>query len=148
MNELLLMCRIAGRRAAIPALQVKSVIEVEAITPIPRAPDFIVGLTALRSQALTVVDCRRALGLERMEIVSGTRAAVVEFEGHTYALLVEQAYDVAEAQSEPDVIPGGFGEEWQRVSKGMVETAEGPALLVSVEKLIEGPVAVPVSTAA
>ena len=67
MNELLLICLIAGRRAAISATRVLSVIEVEAITPIPRTPEFIVGVTALRSQALTVIDCRVALGFPPSE---------------------------------------------------------------------------------
>ena len=53
MSELLLMCIIGGHRAAIPAIRVQSVIEIEEITPIPGVPSFILGLTALRSQALT-----------------------------------------------------------------------------------------------
>ena len=58
MNELLLMCLIAGRRAAIPAIRVQSVIEIDDITPIPGVPSFIRGLTALRSQALTARWCQ------------------------------------------------------------------------------------------
>lgn len=139
MNELLLMCTIAGRRAAIPALNVQSVIEVETITPIPGTPDFILGLTALRSQALTVIDCALAIGLESACEARDCRAAVVEIEGHLYALLVEEAHDVGEARSEPVAVPGGFGEGWQRAARGMVETDGGPALLVDVARLITGP---------
>lgn len=138
MNELLLMCLIAGRRAAIPAVRVMSVIEIEAVTQVPRAPAFIVGLTALRSQALTVVDCRVSLGFAASESVVGSRAAVVEHEGHRYALMVDEAFDVAEALSDPVQVPGGFGEGWLRAARGMVETAEGPALLVDVEALLLG----------
>ena len=43
MNELLLMCMIAGRRAAIPAIRVQSVIEIDEITPIPGAPSSSAG---------------------------------------------------------------------------------------------------------
>ena len=139
MNELLLMCTIAGRRAAIPAIEVQSVIEVENITPIPGTPDFILGLTALRSQALTVIDCSLALGLEQTSEDSDRRAAVVEIEGHLYALLVEEAHDVGEARSEPVAVPGGFGEGWQRAARGMVETDGGPTLLVDIGQLISGP---------
>ncbi|QZD90327.1 chemotaxis protein CheW [Qipengyuania aurantiaca] len=139
MNELLLMCTIAGRRAAIPAIEVQSVIEVENITPIPGTPDFILGLTALRSQALTVIDCSLALGLEETAEHSERRAAVVEIEGHLYALLVEEAHDVGEARSEPVAVPGGFGEGWQRAARGMVETDGGPTLLVDIGQLISGP---------
>lgn len=139
MNDLLLICLIADRRAAIPASRVLSVIEIEAITPIPMTPDFIVGLTALRSQALTVIDCRVSLGFPPSEQVVGNRAAVVEHEGHRYALLVDEAFDVAVAQSDPVTVPGGFGAGWKRVATGMVETESGPALLMDVERLLAGP---------
>ena len=56
-----------------------------------------------------------------------------------YALLVDEAYDVDEAISDPVQIPGGFGPDWQRVGQGMVETAQGPALVMSLDKLIKGP---------
>lgn len=139
MNELLVMCTIAGRRAAIPALAVQSVIEVDEITPIPGPPEFILGLTALRSQALTVIDCALALGLDGGCTSADQRAAVVEVDGHLYALLVDQAYDVSEARSEPVAVPGGFGEGWQRAARGMVEADGGPALLIDVERLVQGP---------
>lgn len=139
MNDLLLICLIAGRRAAISATRVLSVIEVEAITPIPRTPEFIVGVTALRSQALTVIDCRVSLGFPSSKSVVGSRAAVVEHEGHRYALVVDEAFDVALAQSDPVTVPGGFGAGWARAATGMVETETGPALLVDVEQLIAGP---------
>lgn len=139
MNELLLMCLIAGRRAAIPAIRVLSVIEIEAVTPIPTTPDFIIGLTALRSQALTVIDCRVSLGFAASERVVGCRAAVVEHEGHRYALLVDEAFDVAQALSDPVQVPGGFGDGWQHAARGMVETDSGPALLVDVEQILLGP---------
>lgn len=139
MNQLLLMCLIAGRRAAIPTDRVLSVIEIEAVTPIPATPDFIVGLTALRSQALTVIDCRVSLGFAPSDRVIGCRAAVIEHEGYRYALLVDEAFDVAEALSEPVQVAGGFGEGWLAAAKGMVETESGPALLVDVEQLLLGP---------
>ena len=139
MNELLLMCTIAGRRAAITAIEVQSVIEVETITPIPGTPEFILGLTALRSQALTVIDCALAIGLEGGTRSAERRAAVVEIDKHLYALLVDEAHDVGEARSDPVAVPGGFGEGWQRAARGMVETDGGPTLLIHIEALVSGP---------
>ena len=89
MNELLLMCTIAGRRAAITAIEVQSVIEVEKITPIPGTPDFILGLTALRSQALTVIDCRRAIGFDPDSYPLDHRAIVASSDGYAYALRID-----------------------------------------------------------
>jgi len=141
MNELLLMCLIAGRRAAIPAAEVQSVIEIDDITPIPGVPAYIRGLTALRSQALTVIDCRVALGFESSTEISGQRAAVVDVEGHLYALLVDEAYDVGDARSEPIDVPGGFGPGWQAAARCMVETEGGPTLLIDIAAIVAGPVA-------
>lgn len=141
MNELLLMCMIAGRRAAIPASRVQSVIEVAEITPIPGTPPFIRGLTALRSQALTVIDCPLAIGLASPGMLPDQRAAVVEVDGHQYALLVDEAYDVGEASSAPVAVPGGFGSNWQRAAIGMVETDGGPTLVIDIAAIVAGPVA-------
>ena len=138
MNELLLLCLIAGRRAAIPAVRVQSVIEIDEITPIPGVAPAILGLTALRSQALTVIDCSVALGFEGQADNPEQRAAVVDVDGHLYALLVDAAYDVGEARSEPVEVPGGFGAGWQAAARGMVETDTGPTLLIDVETLVSG----------
>ena len=49
--------------------------------------------------------------------------------------------DVVESLSDPSAVRAAMGPGWERVSKGMVETEEGPLLLVDIEKLIAGPVA-------
>jgi purine-binding chemotaxis protein CheW len=142
MSELLVIIQIAGRRCALGAHDVKSVIELGSITPVPRAPDFITGITALRSQTLTVIDCRRALGLEAGEGQSDDRAAVVASGGHAYALKVDAIEDITTATGPPAQVPGGFGPEWSRVARGMIETMSGPALLIDLAALIAGPEAV------
>ena len=138
-GELLVIARIAGRSCALSALEVKSVIEIGAVTPIPRAPAWIAGITALRSQALTVIDCRRALGLEATTWATDHRAVVVAESGHSYALMVDGIDDITTAVGEVGQIPGGFGAEWSRVATGMIETMAGPALLLDLPALLAGP---------
>ncbi|MFL0672717.1 MAG: chemotaxis protein CheW [Erythrobacter sp.] len=139
MNPLVLIVQIAGRRCAISAADVKSVIDLGTIAPVPRAPAFIAGLTTLRSQALTVIDCRLALGLGGEVWPTDARAAVIAVEGHSYALMVDAIEDIASALSEPGQIPGGFGAHWESVAHGMIETGIGPALLLDLVPLIAGP---------
>ena len=141
-NQLLVIVQIAGRRCALSALDVKSVIEIGTVTPIPRAPAHISGITALRSQALTVIDCRLALGLVQHAWPTDARAAVVAEGGHAYALKVDQIEDITTAIGEPGQVPGGFGAQWSRVATGMIETLTGPALLIDLSALIAGPDAV------
>jgi purine-binding chemotaxis protein CheW len=138
-GDLLVIVQIAGRRCALRALDVKSVIEVAAITPVPRAPGWIAGITALRSQALTVIDCRRAIGLMEGEWPTDHRAVVVAEGGHSYALLVDGIEDITTSVSEAGQVPGGFGPQWSRIALGMIETMAGPALLVDLAALLAGP---------
>ena len=139
MNDLLVMAQIAGRRCALHAHDVQSVIEIGHVTPVPRAPNFIAGITAMRSQALTVIDCRRALGLTKMEWPLDHRAIVVAVAGYSYALRIDSIEDISTGVGEPDTVPGGFGPEWSRVATGMIETRAGPALLLDLPALIAGP---------
>ncbi len=141
MNELLLIVSIAGSRVAMPAAEVESVVELDTLIPVPRAPAHLAGLSALRSRVLTVIDCQRSLELGSTDLNDGKlhEAAVVELDGHNYALTVDAVEDVVEALSEPAPIRAAMGDGWERVSLGMVETEEGPLLLVDVAALIAGP---------
>jgi purine-binding chemotaxis protein CheW len=140
MNELLLIVTIAGERVALPAAAVESVVELETLTPVPRAPDHVAGLSALRSRVLTVIDCMRSLELGDTDCADGIReAAVIELDSHHYALIVDQVEDVVEALSEPAPVRAAMEPGWDRVATGMVETEAGPLLLIDVTALIAGP---------
>ena len=140
MNELLLVVFIAGERVALPAAAVESVVELDTLIPVPRAAPHVAGLSALRSRVLTVIDCVRSLELgSTASAAQGIQeAAVVELDGHHYALIVDLVEDVVEAQSEPTPIRAAMGAGWERASVGMVETETGPLLLVDVAALIGG----------
>jgi purine-binding chemotaxis protein CheW len=139
MSELLLIVTIAGQRVALPAAAVESVVELDTLIPVPRAAPHVAGLSALRSRVLTVIDCMRSLELGTSDTSAGIReAAVVELEGHHYALIVDIVEDVVEAIGEPSPVRAAMGDGWERVSKGMVETEVGPLLLVDVEALVSG----------
>ena len=51
---------------------------------------------------------------------------------------IDTVEDVVEALSDPAPVRAAMGPGWERVSHGMVETEEGPLLLVDVAALIIG----------
>ena len=139
MSELLLVVVIAGERVALPAAAVESVVELDTLIAVPRAAPHIAGLSALRSRVLTVIDCLRSLELGSSDCSNGIQeAAVVELDGHHYALIVDLVEDVIEANSAPVPVRAAMGPGWERVSVGMVETEAGPLLLIDVAALIGG----------
>jgi len=138
-NELLLVVTIGGERVALASAAVESVVELEALIPVPRAAPHVAGLSALRSRVLTVIDCMRALELGVTDVSDGIReAVVVELDGHHYALMVDTVEDVVEALSEPSPVRAAMGPGWERIAQGMVETESGPLLVVDVAALIGG----------
>ena len=139
MSMLLLVVTIAGEQVALPADAVEAVVELDTLIPVPRAAPHVAGLSALRSRVLTVIDCMRSLDLGVTDCSDGIReAAVVELDGHHYALIVDLVQDVVEAQSEPAPIRAAMGPGWERVAEGMVESEIGPLLLVDVAALVAG----------
>jgi purine-binding chemotaxis protein CheW len=140
MAELLLIARLAGRRIAFPAAEVEAVVELEGLSPAPRALPHVAGLSALRSRVLTVIDSLAALEAGRTD--GAVRdAIVVTSGGHTYALLVEEVEDVIEASAPPSPAKAPLGPGWDRVALGMVEAEGELFLLVDPHQLIAGPAA-------
>jgi len=140
MSEMLLVVALAGRRAALPAERVNSVVELASVVPVPRAAPHIAGLGALRSRPLTIVDCRAALGFapEPGADASG-RVVVVEHDGHLYGLKVDGADDIVTASGAPSSAAGDPGPGWNAASLGTVESAAGPLLLLDIARLVAGP---------
>ncbi|PZU07478.1 chemotaxis protein CheW [Sphingomonas sp.] len=138
MERLYLMVRIAGELVAIDANDVGSVVEIDAVTPVPRVAPHIAGLFALRSRVLTVIDSRAALGLGRTKGPAMPEAVVILIDGHSYALLVEAVEDVASGDMLAPCVatlePG-----WARVALGRLSTERGDVLLIDPALLIQGP---------
>jgi purine-binding chemotaxis protein CheW len=136
--ELVLIVRFGGERIAIPASQVESVVEVEALTPVPLAAPHIAGLSALRSRVLTAVDCVASLGAGQ-RLPQGSREAVVTVvEGHPYALIVEAVEDVIEAETGERLPPLPESGGWGRIAAGAVDAGGDLLLLADTAALVRG----------
>jgi purine-binding chemotaxis protein CheW len=141
MAELLLIARMAGRRIAFPASEIEGVVELEGLTPAPRALPHVAGLSALRSRVLTVIDGLASLGIGRAEVARLGDAIIVPSGGHPYALLVEEVEDVVEAGGAPVPARAPIGAGWDRVAIGMIEAEGELHLLVDPHLVVAGPAA-------
>ena len=139
MADLLLIVRLAGRRIALPASEVEAVVELDGVTPAPKAQPHVAGLSALRSRVLTVIDGLASLGFGRAPSDGLIEALVVTSGGHPYALLVDQVEDVVEASGPPSPLRAPIGAGWDRVAIGMVDVGGDLLLLVQPHALIAGP---------
>ena len=141
MSDLLLIVRLAGRRIALPASEVEGVVELDGITPAPRAAGHVAGLSALRSRVLTVIDGLASLEFGRAPVEGLLEAIIVPSGGHTYALLVDSVEDVIEAQRPPAPIRTPVGAGWDRVAIGTIDAGTDLLLLIDPHLMIAGPTA-------
>jgi purine-binding chemotaxis protein CheW len=139
MADLLLIVRLGGERIALPAAEVDSVVEIDALTPVPSAAPHIAGLAALRSRVLTVIDCLTSLDPSRRLVASAREAVMCVVDGHPYALLVEAVEDVVEATGDPQPAAASLAGGWRRIGRATVEAEGDLLLLADVEALIAGP---------
>ena len=136
MTDLLLIVHLGGERVAVPAGLVESVVELEAVTPVPRAAPHVAGLAALRSRVLTVIDCAVSIGAAPGK--EAREAIVVVADGHPYALVVDGVEDVVEASEPPSPVTSALSAGWSRVGRGMVAVGGDLLLLVDPHALIAG----------
>ena len=142
MESSLILVRVANEIAAIDASAVQSVVEIDAITPVPQSPKHVAGLAALRSRAMVVIDCRRSLEIEDDDSdgapADKRSAVVVEIDEFIYALLVDKIEGVVPFDGEAMALRTSLDPGWARMTSGMVETSAGPALLLEPAALIKG----------
>lgn len=136
MSNLMVIAQVAGKRIAVEASRVQSVIDLENVIGVPGTEPHVVGLTALRSLPMTVIDSSIVIGKRGVDDPTGARAMVIEEQGHYYALLVEDVFEVVETDGEPLPVPGNLEDGWQGVGASMIETGGKPALLVDPSSLL------------
>jgi purine-binding chemotaxis protein CheW len=139
MNDLILIAIIGGERVAIDAAAIESVVDLWQVVPVPLAADHVIGLAAVRSKVLTVIDAAAAVGLRAK--ATGNRAIVVEAAGHRYALRVDSIAEVVAPLGPVIAFEASMGDNWSGVARGTIDTPHGFAVLIDPALLVLGPLA-------
>lgn len=144
MNDLYLIAQIAGQRIALATETVDSVVHVAHTTTVPLAPPHLLGLAALRSRVITMIDARAALGLEPdKDAKDATRTTVVvNLDGHQYGLVVDAVEDVCAIPEPPSPVRSRLGAGWARASLGLLDHEGVSLLLIDPAALVAGPAAI------
>ena len=83
MERQLVIFDLADEHYGVDIATVDSIIRMQAITAVPRSPEFVEGVTNLRGVVLPVIDLCTRFGLEKTEETKSTRIIVVEKDGLT-----------------------------------------------------------------
>lgn len=103
--------RLGKQEFGVPIGQVKEIIMMPEVTPMPNAPSFIEGVINLRGQIIVVIDLPQQFELPRTERVENPRIVVVQAADETVGIIVDAAPEVlrlplAEIESTPSFVAG------------------------------------------
>jgi purine-binding chemotaxis protein CheW len=94
----LLCVRVEGVPYAVPVENVREIVRVRPITPIPRVSSCVRGVISLRGEIIQVIDLRLRLGLAPGAAAKTNRIVVVQAEdGRVAGVLVDEVREVLRA---------------------------------------------------
>lgn len=107
----LLVFSLADQRYALEAKVVQRVTWMVQVTPLPAAPQIVLGVVDVQGQVLPVVDTRRRFGLPGREPRPADRLIFARSERRRLALVVDEVdgvldYPENRVQGAQDIVPG------------------------------------------
>ncbi len=106
----LLAFRLADTSYAIPVERVREIVRLREITPMPRVPDFVMGVVALRGEIVQVVDLRMCLGLEAEEPTRASRIIVLHGDDQKVTGVLVDAVQEVMRVSESEITVSSSGD--------------------------------------
>lgn len=129
--------RLEEETYGINVMQVKEVLRISEIAPVPGAPDYVLGIVNLRGNVVTVIDTRKRFGLPPGELDDNSRIVIIETQNQTFGILVDSVAEVVELRrSEIDMAPNVGNEESARYIQGVATVNEVLLILVDLNKLL------------
>lgn len=85
---------LGDEKYGINVMQVREVLRVPELAPVPGAPDFVMGIINLRGNVVTVVDARKRFGLPPRPIDDASRIVIIDSGGEVVGMIVDRVAEV------------------------------------------------------
>ena len=129
---------ISDEEYALDILEIKEIIRLQIITPVPRTPDYLKGIITLRGVIVPIFDLRRRLGLKEREHGPLTRIVVV-YRGEEYAGLIvdsiTQVMRIGADEIEPP--PTTIGVVEAEFIRGVTRHQERLVILLNLSRVLD-----------
>jgi len=130
---------VNGNVLAIDVLQIREIVRLQQVTPLPQAPALIEGVIDLRQRVIPVVDLGRALGGAAIEQTARARIVVLEMDDLVLGLRVGAAIDVLSLESQTVEPPPQLAMQagYEAVRAVVRRPGGSPVLVISLDHLLE-----------
>lgn len=122
----------------IPIDLVNEVFKPERLTSVPLSNPDIAGVLNLRGRIVTMIDCRKRLGISAVPGDREFMAVGVERDGDRYGLLFDGAGEVLRFSPEQlEPAPVNLDPHWKRLSKGVFRVEGGLLVVIDIDVLLD-----------
>jgi purine-binding chemotaxis protein CheW len=133
--------RLSAEEYGLEILKVQEIIQMQAITRIPRTPEFVRGVINLRGKVIPVVDLRRKFGLEEIEDTERTCIIVVQIHAeqamHIMGVIIDEVREVLDIPAESIEDAPAFGASIDtEFIMGMGKIGQGVKILLDIDKVL------------
>lgn len=136
-EEQVVVFQLADQTYGVDIACVYEIIRMEAITRVPRAPQFVEGVINLRGRIIPVIDLRRRFGLPQNEQTRASRIIIVEMNGMTVGMVVDAVLEVlrlpADSIEPPPPVINGIDSAYLR---GIALWGERLIIMLDTEKVL------------
>ncbi len=128
---------VGGEKYALDIMRIKEIQRYQAITRMPKVPDFVEGVIHLRGLVIPIVDMRKRLDLPVTEPTRKTRIVIANISGKIVGLLVDEVNEVIRV-SRQDIgaapsLTRGIGAEY---INGVVKRNDELLLMLDYERIL------------
>lgn len=120
--------------AGMNILDISEIVPCTRISPVPQAPDFVLGLINLRGQILAILDIGVLLGMEKR--VVGKESHFIIFKHKDTGFIVDRIGDVISTdQAKRDKIPENINPEIQSYMDYVIDLPDEVLMVLSAPKI-------------
>jgi purine-binding chemotaxis protein CheW len=134
-SDTLLVFTLSEQRCALALSDVERIVRVVEITPLPKAPEIVMGLINVRGRAIPVLNIRTLFNLPEAGIALSDQMIIARTSRRTVAILVDNAVGVVDCGQEDitaaeELFPGiGY-------LKGVVKLRDGIAYIYDLNSFL------------
>ena len=126
---------LGDQRYALPLSAVERVVRVVEVTPLPQAPDIVLGVVNVQGRIIPVVNPRRRFRLPERDIALTDQLVIAHTTRRPVALVVDAVtgvleYSGREAVGARDIVPG------TEYVEGVVKLADGLVLIHDLDRFL------------
>ncbi len=122
----------------VPITKVQEIIPMATPTKMPQTPDFVEGIINLRGKIIPIIDLKKRFEMGKSDLTGDARSVVVEVEGHTIGIIVDEVSEVLRLQAEniepPPAVIGGITAEYLT---GVGKLENRLLILLDMDKILD-----------